>query len=764
MLPRVQGAPLASLACARQRSSVRTRRLLLGVLLVGAAWLAIGASRAAAQTGTGYSVTFVARDCTSYDDIFANKFRDNLMQTLQDVGPDSPYTDPTVLVNPDYEDLYPQSLCKPLTGWEFTMGQLPDLAPVTGVWGSLTAVNNAFPSVTTESSAPLLDQDGNQVDDETIDGAVNVELTQEQLEVADQGQWTLRLQGGTPTDPILANRFNFGDPTDPTYAFGALRCGNDNNYGDNVEGISFPEGVHHIFCYEFLVTPPPTAGLITIQKQVTGVPAGDNPSFPFNGTISYDVNGFQLTNGQSQDFFRAGSRTWTVTEGDVSNYRLKDVSCASANTTSTVTVNGSTATIDLADEDHVTCVYANVYVPPPGGLTIRKVTLGEVGTFSYRIARVANNGTIYRARATTTKPRVAVDAHPSPLSLAPGRYVILERAPVSSTGRWRLVRARCTGSSETRPPVTVTIESGKASVCTFVNAFIPHGSISVSKVTQGGTGTASFNIVPITGPPTPHIQDATTTTPGVAVDAKPRTPADATGQLPLGPYRITEQPPLSSTGNWGLTAVECNGVLMPSDQGTVEITLTRTSPDVHCVFTDTFTATPTPPVPPNPQPPPTPVPPAPPLPVPDYQAADLSVTKTASAPVVVRGDEISFRIVVENLGPDAAQQVVLGDQPRAAATVVAVHTPVGHCRAQTPIVCQLGTLTAGASVTITVRMRVSTHGSSFVNRAVVRTSTLEQNLADNVADARVKVASPPPPVVGCPSARDARAGPAHIAC
>ena len=116
----------------------------------------------AAAQGTGYSVTFAARECKSYSDIFANRFRDNLMQTLQNVGPDSPYG-PNDLVNPSFEDRSPQSNCTPLTGWEFTMGSQPDLAPLTGPWGSLTVVNHAFPPVTTEAHTALLDQDGEPI-------------------------------------------------------------------------------------------------------------------------------------------------------------------------------------------------------------------------------------------------------------------------------------------------------------------------------------------------------------------------------------------------------------------------------------------------------------------------------------------------------------------------------------------------------------------------------------------------------------------------
>jgi uncharacterized repeat protein (TIGR01451 family) len=148
-----------------------------------------------------------------------------------------------------------------------------------------------------------------------------------------------------------------------------------------------------------------------------------------------------------------------------------------------------------------------------------------------------------------------------------------------------------------------------------------------------------------------------------------------------------------------------------------------------------------------------------------YDIADLVVTKVASATVVTRGQVIGFRITVKNRGPNPAQRVVLADQPRAAATVVAVHTTAGSCHHRGRLtVCPLGTLKPGASVIITVRTRVEAHASGFVNRAVVGTSTLEETLANNVASAQVTVAGPPRPVVGCASSVRPRRGIARIAC
>ena len=195
------------------------------------------------------------------------------------------------------------------------------------------------------------------------------------------------------------------------------------------------------------------------------------------------------------------------------------------------------------------------------------------------------------------------------------------------------------------------------------------------------------------------------------------------------------------------------------------------------MFTNAFSATPLippkpTPIPPNPTPitpGPTPIPPGPatgpPPPNPGYDVADLVVTKLASAPIVTRGQEVGFRITVKNRGPNPAERVVLADQPRAASTVVAAHTTGGSChRSGRLTVCPLGTLKHGASVTITVRTRVDTHSTRFINRAVVGSSTLEQSLTNNVAHAEVSVVGPPPRLGSCASSIHPQPGTLHTAC
>ena len=187
--------------------------------------------------------------------------------------------------------------------------------------------------------------------------------------------------------------------------------------------------------------------------------------------------------------------------------------------------------------------------------------------------------------------------------------------------------------------VTVTVSSGQASVCTFFNRFIPAGSISISKISQGATGTFAF-LVGLRDNDTgmQYHQRATTTAQGQAANAEPvRTRRDRSSEARPIPHRRAV--PLSDPTNaWAVSSVYCNGVAQPFTSGVVEVRLTRHEPDVHCTYTDTFTPKP-PPIPPPPEPTPPPPPPNPPLPPmppapppepdvnPIYANADLSVNK-----------------------------------------------------------------------------------------------------------------------------------------
>jgi hypothetical protein len=699
-----------------------------------------------ASAASGLRVTYVARVCPSYEDIYANRARNDIQESLKDLGPDSQYPNGDFLVNPDAESQPPQDKCKPLVDWRFTLGTGYESRAVTGPWGSLSRVTDPYTTfIQTKVSTPLLNQNGDQIENRTIAGAVTVELTSEQVQQASNPD-SLWAQGGIPDDPVLAGPF-----PGPQYGFGALRCAVDALNGDNVEFIFFPSGVKHVFCYALYVSPPPTAGTITIEKRVSDAPAGDSPAFPFTGTLSFDPGGFQLSDKESADFVRAGGETWDVTEGSVDNYSLSSVQC-SATTQGTgppmsTWTAGAMTSINLVAGEHVTCVYANRYGPPAGGLTISKITRGGTGSFGYA---VSGGGGSHSLRATTTAPNVPVDAVPSPLSLAPGTYTIRESQPASPDGTWRLVSVRCNGTTVTSRPVRVEVHNGQGSVCTFVNVFIPRGSISLAKVTFGATGTATFLINPNAPPLAQFLQHATTTQEGVPADAKPASAADATDHLRLGSYTIVEQsPPAVQAGHWTLSSVVCNGVVEPFDQGAVTVRLTRLEPSVRCQFANVY----------SPKPPPDPlpvVPPTPPVnppgggasPEPVYPITDLDVSKQASSSTVVLGQVVTYRVTVRNISHVTAQRVVLSDQTVVRGQVLSIHNPAGTCRIHPRAICQLGNLKPGAKVVITARAIPEVIGTHFVNRVAVGSATDETNLTNNTAQATVTVLRPPRPTSG----------------
>jgi len=156
-------------------------RLLTVGLLVCAGLLGVGVSSASARP-SGYFVTFVARSCPAYSDIFANKARNDILESLEDLGPDTQYGDSGQLVNPTAEGIPPQDVCTPLVGWEFTLGTGYESHAVTGPWGSLSIVTNPFPRapIVTEAQTPLLNQNALPVGKQQLAGAVTIELTSQE--------------------------------------------------------------------------------------------------------------------------------------------------------------------------------------------------------------------------------------------------------------------------------------------------------------------------------------------------------------------------------------------------------------------------------------------------------------------------------------------------------------------------------------------------------------------------------------------------------
>jgi Domain of unknown function DUF11 len=713
-------------------------------------------------------VTFAARYCPTYAAINANEARNNIQESLQPLGADTPYG-PNDAMDPVVEEKN-QPLCKPLGGWKFTLGTGYQSRAVPGPWGNLSKVTGAYADappaspnpVTTLASTPLLNPSGLKTEG-TIAGAVTLRLTEDQVEQASKAN-NLWVMGGTPTDPVAT-------PAD--YAFGALRCGVDNLNGDNVEWVTFPSNSYHVFCFAYYVTPPPPAGTIIVRKRLTtpaGAPDVPSQTFRFTGNLSFTPNPADPTNPQSNyfnvsggdseaevvsgqaTFPRAAGSTWTVRETPPpsSSATFDKVECTSSNSTVTKNpANPGEVSIALGAGDVVTCTYTNNVVFA-AGLYLSKITTGGVGTFDF----TANPDTGSTATRTITTTKEGIPAAASAITARAGdRYTITESPPKRDDGHWELASATCGGQTVSDRPVRTTIPASGIQFCTFTNRFVPTGSIIIRKVTVGATATAAFVISPDFGTPATYAQSATTTHEGT-----PATLAagDDTTALPLGTYLIREMTPSPGPvpGSWRLAAAICNGTPVATAGGGASVTLTRDRPKIDCTVTNEFVPVPEPaPQPPTPQPPiptPTPLPTAP-IDFGNVVAAgtlsplaNLVVTKVATPRRVIVGGKVRYRVTVRNRGPATARAVTVVERQAYGNRSLTLSASQGHCRGTPPRFCVIGTLAPGSSATVTVTVRTRRTGR-FRNVVAANQSTPDPALGANTASATITVVRRPRP-------------------
>jgi hypothetical protein len=718
--------------------------------VVGAVLILTLAEAAPALATHKRLVTIAARECPSFESITANRARNNIQESLRDLGADTPYGTRRpngqfipIQVSPSIEAEF-QPACTPLQGWKFKLGRgVGDQD--TGVWGALSTVSRpyAIPDIETKASVPLRDEFGHPVTGGAkLEGAETIHLTDDQVDQATSSQ-KLWIQGGVPGTPIT------GNPS--VYAFGALRCATDILNGDNVEFIAYPpDGVDHVFCYAYYVKPAPSAGTIVVEKQIVG-PDGTPPqTVRFTGNISYETlpdgtGYFDLTAGLndpgSMSFVRAGGSEWNFEEQVPPGFTLDPPTCAVGG--STYTVSGSRVSVSLEAGDTVRCTFVNRYTPPVAGLLIRKVTHGSTGTFAFSV----DDGP-FNIRATTLSEDTAYDAKPELTDLEPGRHRISEQAPESDAGEWSRQDVFC-GPRRLRrtsePDVVVDIPANSGQVCTFTNNFTHAGAIRIAKRTLNADATTSFQIRPLANPKVEFQQIAETTAGGPPV----RADGDDTTAIPLGTYAIQET--ISTVhgddGLWRVASVVCDRTPVWSEQGRVVIRLTANDPRASCAYTNEFIRRDPPPEPPEPQPQP-PIAPGPvPNPSPggiageaaESDPAELRVTKIAAPRRVTVGEIAQYRVVVRNRGPGVARHVTLAEVTRARpGVIVGARASQGRCVGGTPRHCNIGRLRAGERAVVTVRARPARLGR-LLNVVAVNTGTRQRTRRGKVARAAVVV-------------------------
>jgi hypothetical protein len=547
-----------------------------------------------------YSVTFVARVCDDYPDVMANRARNDIQESLRDLGIDTRYPAGSP-VRPIIENSVAtqRDNCRPLNDWRLALG-----TGYTGKTASslyLSTVTGAYPtSIVTQPSVPQLDDQGNPTG-QTIEGAVTVTLTQAQAERAQRANslWT---QGGTPIAPLNGLQQEYG--------FAALRCGIDNLNGDNVEWIAFNARATHTFCYYYAIQPPPQSAVITVRKQLAAGTSGP-ASFRFEGNITYNENeSFTLTpqsstQPASAQYVRAAGTAWDFEEQPSPGFvptgppTCSDTGGAGG---SSITITGQRVVVNPTPGAQIVCTYTN-QADVTGPLRLSKVSVGNVGTFDFDVTFPTNVTNEYDVTTVTPGvPETVVEVPAGPT----GPYSVTETLPADGpTGSWEMTGATCDGNDLPLNGTTFggTVALGQSVDCVVENTFTPGGSLTIRKTTIGGIGNFGYVVQQIdesteslTGESAAAVAEVTqeeTATTAVVSAAQSSLDLDA---LPVGEdvsrFAVSELlPPRDATGRWRSESVTCTGGALIDRNGPggyIEVRITEEDPNVVCDFVNEF--------------------------------------------------------------------------------------------------------------------------------------------------------------------------------
>jgi uncharacterized repeat protein (TIGR01451 family) len=115
--------------------------------------------------------------------------------------------------------------------------------------------------------------------------------------------------------------------------------------------------------------------------------------------------------------------------------------------------------------------------------------------------------------------------------------------------------------------------------------------------------------------------------------------------------------------------------------------------------------------------------------------ADLAVSKEGAPDPSLVGENITYTIIITNLGPDTATGVTSTDTLAATVTLDNISSSQGSCTydpTTNRVTCSLGTLPASASATVTIEVAPTTAGE-IVNTVTVIGDQFDPNLGNNTA-------------------------------
>ncbi len=427
---------------------------------------------------------------------------------------------------------------------------------------------------------------------------------------------------------------------------------------------------------------------IVVEKQT--LPNGDPQMFSFDA--SYDESGFQLSDGQQNDSGDLDPDTYSVSETLPVGWDLESAICSD---------QSPAGAISLQAGEVVTCVFTN---EKDGRIIVEKQTIPNGDPRKFTFSATWAEGTFQLGDG---------EQHDSGL-LEPGQYSVGEDVPLG----WDLTGLDCGVEVQREGSgVVLNLNAGQTITCVFTNTKRPPGSLNVVKTVTPTTlkepgGSVDYTVT---------VQNTSTVDVTITsvVDDKFGNLANVAGGNPAGCFAVpfVLAPGASSTCTFPKTLTGTAGT---AHVNVVTVTGTDTSGNTLTDSDDatvTFTE----------------------------RLIDLVIVKDATSPTPLNGT-VTYTMTVTNKGPDTATNVQLVDPAPAGITYLTVNPGSPTCTL-TPalITCNLGTLAANQSRSVTVTARATTVGRHTNTATTTGEGGRETNPADNTDTAVTVVPAPVQP-------------------